>query len=134
MSVLFPAPFSPINAWTSPGAISSETFLSACVLPKLLRMFRMRRRDMKQRRRTHTKAPRHKEERKPSSKFPLCVVVPLCEMIKSIVTLQIFIEGRINELIYFGGIHVFAGGNLDAGIDFPRHFLFVDVVHDGHDA
>src|SRR5687768_3873092 len=37
MSVLFPAPFSPISACTSPGAISSETERSAWVPPNRLR-------------------------------------------------------------------------------------------------
>ena len=36
MSVLFPAPFSPIRAWTSPAATSSETDESARVAPKAL--------------------------------------------------------------------------------------------------
>jgi hypothetical protein len=34
MSVLFPAPFSPINACTSPAPTSKETRLSARVAPK----------------------------------------------------------------------------------------------------
>src|SRR5687767_12291880 len=35
MSVLLPAPFSPINACTSPGTTSNVTLRSACVPPKL---------------------------------------------------------------------------------------------------
>src|SRR5947209_6254571 len=43
IKVLLPAPFSPIKAWTSPGATSSDTPRSARVAPKLFLMpFRRR--------------------------------------------------------------------------------------------
>ena len=38
-SVDFPAPFSPMRAWTSPARNVAETSSSACVTPKRLLMF-----------------------------------------------------------------------------------------------
>ena len=41
MSVLFPAPFSPMSAWISPGASSSEAPRLATTGPKLFTMSRI---------------------------------------------------------------------------------------------
>src|SRR5829696_8558428 len=90
MSVLLPAPFSPISACTSPGATSSATSRRACVAPK-----RFCTPDIFSRNDT---------------------------------SVEVFVDGRMQQVLHFGLLHVFRGHELCPRINSLLHFFALQML------
>src|SRR4051812_39453608 len=108
MSVLFPAPFSPMSAWTSPGRISRFTLRRAWVLPKLLRIPRI------------------------LSLGAATVIRGLARLLCGV--FQILIERRINKFLNLWLLHIFTRNHDYAGINSFFDLLFIEGLDDGHHA
>src|SRR5258705_8273275 len=80
MSVLLPAPFSPMSACTSPAWTSSETLRSACVAPKRFC--------------TPDIFKRHATK-----------------------SVEVFVDGRVEQLFHVGLLHILGSNELRAGVD-----------------
>src|SRR5687767_14773143 len=97
-SVLLPAPFSPISAWTSPGTSSTSTPSSATVAPKRLR--------------------------RPASDSTVSVQAAW----GATSLLQVFRDGWLEEALHLGRVDVLVRDDLDARVDHRCDLLALEVL------
>src|ERR1043166_5033826 len=125
MSVLLPAPFSPISACTSPAPVAKETFLRAHVAPKLFRTPAICKRGAV----TGGELSSSCGSRSSGGGKSANILRASRRRL-----FQILVQGGVKQYLYLGLVGIFGRDEHDAGIDALLHFPPLQMIEQSHHA